>query len=479
MKRTIEKVSDTRVKAIVEVDKDAWKGAQDKAFAKVSAKVSIPGFRPGKAPKALLAQKVNPETVWNEAIESLLNPIYSEILSEEKIVPGYRPGVNVTKLSDDVLELVFEIVLAPTCELGKHTGLKARQSAPSVTPEEIDEAVKKRLEGSAELVLSEGPAALGDTVTIDFEGFLPDEEGKLTPFDGGKAENYALELGSHQFIPGFEEAIVGLKSEEKKKIDVTFPENYVKELAGKAAVFNVTVHEIKRKVIPNLDDEAVKGLSIDGVSTVEELKAHERDSLLAKKLSDSENAFYDALVAEIVEGSVFHIDGVIIHEEAHRSIDSVTKQIEQNGLTLEQYLEIVGQTPESFHALQEAEAEKAIKRALALDAIAVAEKLAVTDEDVDKEIKRMAAEYKIEEPRVRQILGEDLSGLKSNLERRAVREWILTHGASKEGKPAEAKPAEPKAKAPSKGTPKAKGDAKPAAPKKKPAPKKKADPKAE
>lgn len=425
MKHVVTKVTPSQVKVAVSVDKDLWKGAQDKAFNKVSAKVSVPGFRPGKAPKNLLKDRVNPEAVWNEAIDSLLNPVYMDVLKEEKIVPALRPEVGITKLSDDELEIVYQIILIPEVTLGTYKGLSIKQEAPSVSEKEVDEAIEKLLKGNAELVLSDKAAKMGDTLTIDFEGFLPDENGALKPFEGGKAANYSLELGSKQFIPGFEEELVGLKSEEKKSFKIKFPDNYVKELAGKEATFNVTVHEIKEKVIPELNDEAVKELEIKDVSDVASLKEYEKKTILENKLKDSQNKFYNDLVAEIVKNSTFVIDPSIIANEAKSMADSMKKQIEQNGLTYEQYLEITGSKEEDLLKTYQAEAEKNIKSFLVTNKIAEEEKITVSDADADAEIVKMAAEYKMEADKVRSILAKQMDDFKANLLTRRIREWIL------------------------------------------------------
>ena len=210
MQHTIEKISESQEKLVVEVDAKVWKDAQAKAFQKVAAKVSIPGFRPGKAPKEMVEKAINQEAVYNEAVEQVLTPVYSEVLQEEKIVPFFRPSVNVTKMSPDALELVYTVVLFPSAKLGDYKGLKAEKVAPSVTDAEIADSINKLLQGNASLALVEREAKLGDTVVLDFDGYLPDEKGALKAFEGGKADNYALELGSHQFVPGFEEGVVGM-----------------------------------------------------------------------------------------------------------------------------------------------------------------------------------------------------------------------------------------------------------------------------
>ena len=218
MKRTIKKINDSKIELTVEVDKDLWKAAQNRAFEKVSSKVTVKGFRQGKAPKEMLRQYTNPEAVWNEAIEEVLNPVFAQAIGEEKLEPFFRPSVNITKLSPDELTIAYTFVTTPTATLGEYKGLKAKKEAPSVTDKEIEDSINNRLKGNAELVLVDRPAKKGDTVVFDFLGKTANDKGDMVPFDGGAANNYSLELGSNQFVPGFEDALVGVKSGDKKTI---------------------------------------------------------------------------------------------------------------------------------------------------------------------------------------------------------------------------------------------------------------------
>ena len=458
MKHTIEQITPSRVKVTVDLEKEVWVEAQEKAFNKVSAKVSVPGFRPGKAPKNLLKERVNQEAVYNEAIDSVLNPTFAELIKETKVRPFFRPEVAVTKLSDTELQLAYTIITVPSAKLGTYKGLKAERPADVVTDAEVEAAVARRFESNAELVLVEREAKMGDTVTIDFNGFLPDEKGNLKPFEGGKADNYSLVLGSHSFIPGFEEEVAGMKKDETKSFKVTFPTNYVKELAGKDAQFTVTLHEVKEKKIPAADDAAVKELGIKEVSTIAELKEFEKKRLLEAKVRDSEERFYNAIIGQIVEGSTFVLDQDIIANEAAQSENNLKKQIEQNGLTFEQYLEITGGKIEDLRATFMKQAEASLKGYIVLNAIGEAEDLFIKDADVDAEVKAMAEQYKMKEEEIRGFINRDLDGFKNNLFQKKVRAWILANSSSASAKKAAAKkeeaPAEKKA-APKKAAPKA------------------------
>jgi trigger factor len=426
MKHTVEKVSPSQVKLAVSVDQPVWKAAQEKAFNKVAAKVSVPGFRPGKAPKELVKEKVNPEAVYNEALEEVMTPVYSQVITEEKITPFFRPSVNVTKLSPDELEIVYTVTLFPSAKLGEYKGLKATKEAPSVTDAEVADAITKLLQGNASLAVVDRAAKMGDTVVLDFDGYLPDEKGALKPFEGGKADNYSLELGSHQFVPGFEEAVVGLKSGEKKDIKVTFPANYVKDLAGKEATFKITIHEIKEKQIPALNDEAAKDLAIKDVDTVEKLKAHEKETLLADKVSKAEEKYYADIMAQIVKGTTYVIDDEIIVNEAANMEENLKKQVEQQGLTFEQYLEITGSKEDDLKKTYHEQAEKNIKEFLATEEIAKAEKILVEDKDVDAEIKKIADQYKMKEEEVRNILAKNMDQWKENLRQKKIHDFVIS-----------------------------------------------------
>lgn len=427
MKHEIEKLNDSEVKITVDVDKDRWVDAQEKAFDKVSSTVSVPGFRPGKAPKALLKERVNQEAVFNEAIEKILTPVYTEVLVEEKISPFYRPGVEITKLSDTELQVVFSVILAPEATLGQYKGLDIPMEAPSVKDDEVEHSIEHLLEDNAELVLVDREAKLGDTLTLDFDGYLTNEKGELEPFDGGKADNYSLTLGSGQFVPGFEDALVGAKVDEPKDIKVTFPENYVKELAGKEATFKCLIHEIKEKVLPELNDESVKEMGIKDVETVEQLRTHQKEELLKKKLGEAQSAHYNALLDKIVEGSSFQIAHEIIHSEAHAMQDNLEKQITQNGLTFEQYLEITGSDKDTLFAQFEQQAEKNIKVTLCLGKIAAEEKLDVTDEDLDKEAERLSQQYSMPLEEVKKVMDPHRDEWRRNLLDTKIHDFLLAN----------------------------------------------------
>ena len=426
MKRTIKNIGESKVELTVEVDKDLWKSAQERAFEKVSSKVTVKGFRPGKAPKAMLRQFTSQEAVFNEAVEEVLSPVFAQAVTEEKLEPFFRPNVSIAKLTFDELVIVYTFVTTPKVTLGEYKGLSAKKEAPAVTDKEIEDSINNRLKGNAELVLVDRAAKMGDTVTFDFLGKTANEKGDMVPFDGGAANNYSLELGSNQFVPGFEEGLVGVKAGEKKTIEITFPENYVKELAGKKAIFDCTIHEVKEKQIPALSDEAVKELDIKDVNTIDELKEFEKKRILEGKVRTAENDYYNAIIKQIVDGAKFEIADEVILNEAAALENQFKKQIEANGLTFEQYLQITGAKEEDLKKNNHEEAEKNIKGFLALNEIAKAEKITVTDDDLKAEADNRAKDYGMKAEDILKYMNQDKERWLNMIRDQKIRAFILS-----------------------------------------------------
>lgn len=420
MKHTIKKLEESRIEATVEVDPTLWKGAQQKGFEKVAATVSVPGFRPGKAPAEMLKGKVDQSKVLDEAINEILPAVYSELITTENLKPFLRPDVGVEKISDTELTLKFTITLVPEVELGKYKDLHAEKEAPSVKAEEVEEAIKGRLAQAANLIVVEREAKLGDTVVLDFEGFV---DGKA--FDGGKAENYSLELGSHSFVPGFEEALVGVKSGDKKDVEVTFPKEYVAELAGKTATFKCVIHEVKEKQIPELNDEAVKDMGLKDVETVKALQDFEQKRILDDKVSKAETAYFQAILAQIRDAAKVTIAKSIIDNEAASIEENLKKQIEQQGLTFEQYLQITGTKLEDLQKKNREEAELNLKSYLCLEQIASLEKIDVDDKEVDFEIEKIAKQYNMKVEEVKNVLEKNLGRFKEDIRQRKIHDFIM------------------------------------------------------
>ena len=422
MKHTVKETAKSQVSVTVNYDGKEWEDAKAKAFKKIASKVSIPGFRPGKAPEGMLRAHVDPNKVIETALQDCVSLAYGYALRESKLHPYGQPSVEVTKVEDNGVEYVFHLTLVPEIKLGTYKGLHAEREVASVTEEEVAEEINRLLANNADLVVVEREAKLGDTVVLDFEGFIDGE-----PFEGGKAENYALELGSNSFIPGFEDALVGLKAEEEKDVNVTFPEQYVAELAGKPATFKCKIHEVKEKKIPTLDDEAVKDLAIKDVETVDALKEHEKAELLKKKQDNIERAHYEAIVKQIVDASEAIIADSIIAEEAAHSEENTKRQVESNGLTFQQYLEITGQTEEQLKENLRKTTEENLKTYLVLDQISIEEHLLVDDAELDHEFAKMAEQYKMKIEDVKAAFSNNLEGFRDQLRQKKLQDFLLAN----------------------------------------------------
>lgn len=422
MKRTVNRLENSQVELILSFEGEEWKDANKKAFDKLAKEVEVPGFRKGHAPENLVRQKIDHARVINDAIDMLLQPAYETALDEEKIMPFARPNLEITKVTDDEMEAKISIIVAPEVELGQYKGLHVEKTAVEVTPEEIDAEIAKLASDNAELITKTGEADLGDTVVIDFVGYV---DGKA--FDGGAANNYSLELGSNSFIPGFEDQIVGMKENEEKDIQVKFPENYVPELKGKDATFHIVLHEVKEKKVPAIDADFVSELAYDGVETVDQLKTKVENDIRARKEQDAKNAYYEALVKLIRDGSKITIHPQIIHDEVEAMKENFANQVQQNGLTLEQYYQITGQTPEDVESKMAVDAEINIRSVLALEKIAEVENLRVTQEEVDFELAKIAQQYSMELEKVKEILKPQMSSFARDIQNRKISEFLLAN----------------------------------------------------
>ena len=339
MERKVTKLESCHVQVEVVVDKENWKQAQDKAFKKLASNLTVDGFRKGKVPEAIARKHIDQMKLINEAINVVLPIAYQEVLTEEKIAPFAQPSVDVIKVSDEELELKFVIVTAPEVKLGTYKGLEIGKKEAKVTAKEVDEAIDSLRLQNASLVLKESESALGDTVVFDFVGTVDG-----VAFEGGSAQNYSLELGSNTFIPGFEDQLVGVKAGDHKDVNVTFPEQYTPELAGKAAVFACDVHEVKEKKMPELNDEFVKELGIKDVETVEALKENKKAELLERKSRDLRLEYLRKLYDEIAKSATIEIPDEMVQDQAESNKKDMEQRMAQSGLTLEQYLKFAGQS---------------------------------------------------------------------------------------------------------------------------------------
>ena len=411
MERKVTKLEHCHTEVLVNVDKDLWKKAQDKAFKKLAENVTIDGFRKGKAPIAMVKSHIDQGRMFNEAINEVLNPVYQDILANEDIQPMARPSFEVTKLSDEELEMKVIIVTRPEAELGKYTGHKIGKAEASVTEEELEASIVELRKQNATIAPKEGQAENGDIVVIDFEGSVDG-----VPFEGGKAENHELELGSHSFIAGFEEQLVGASAGIEVDVNVKFPDNYgPEEIAGKDAVFHVKVNEVKQKILPELDDEFVKELNMPNVETVAQLKDSRRDQLLKSKENANKRQYLDKLLEEIKKDSKFDIPEEILEEETENRKKDLEARLQQSGLNIEQYLVLTRTNEEDLNKQLKEEAQKGLESFLVLDTVGQKEKIEITDEEVEFELAKMADQYQMSIDQIKQALGQQINQFRNNL----------------------------------------------------------------
>lgn len=422
MKRTVNRLENSQVELILHFDGEEWKSALKKAYDKLASDVEVPGFRKGHAPDNLVKAKIDQARVMNDAIDLVLQPAYEKSLDEENLMPFARPTLSITKISDSEMEAKIDIIVAPSVELGEYKGLHIEKKKVRVTKKEIDEEINKLAKNNAELVTKEGKAALGDTVVIDFTGYVDG-----AAFEGGAAQNYSLELGSGSFIPGFEDQLVGLETGTETDINVKFPENYVPELKGKDATFHIVLHEIKEKKVPAIDEDFVKELGYEGVETVDALKEKVKADLAASKEQAALNEYYEALVKLIRDGSKVSLHPQIIADEVEAMKENFAAQVQQNGLTLEQYYQITGQKPEDVEEKMRADAEVNIRSIVCLQEIARVENLVVTDEEVEFELAKIAQQYSMELEKVKEILSKQMGQFRRDIENKKISDFLLAN----------------------------------------------------
>lgn len=422
MERKVTKLEHSHTEVLVTVDEQAWKAAQDKAFKKLAANVQVDGFRKGKAPANLVKGKIDPMKVMDEAINSLLPTLYSDLIREEKLEPVARPQVDVTKLSDTELEVKFVIVTAPEVKLGKYKDLEIGKAEVSVSEEEVKKAIDDLLKNSASLVTKEDVAKEGDTVVMDFVGTIDGEK-----FDGGSAQNHELELGSHQFIPGFEEQLVGHKAGEHVDVNVKFPENYVEELKGKEAVFACDIHEVKEKKLPELNEEFIKELAMPGVENLEQLQAAKKDELLKQKEGQARREYIAKLFEAIAKDSNIDLPDEIVESQVESRKSDLEKRMQQSGLNLESYLQILGQKEEDFLEQLRKDSRRDITNYFISEEVGKAEKIEVTDADLEFEYAKIAEQYKMKVEDVKKALSAQEGEFRNNLRMQRIEDFLFTN----------------------------------------------------
>ena len=381
--------------------KEDWEKAKDQAFKKISPKYKVDGFRKGKAPRNIFERNF-PGQIVMEAADILIDQEYKRILTEGKILPILEPKIDVVKVNDDELEVNFSFILEPSVTLGEYKNLGVKKETVKVSKEEVQQKIDELLKNYTELVIKEeGAVENGDVAVIDFEGF---KDG--VAFDGGKGENYSLEIGSHSFIPGFEEGIIGMKKGEEKDLTLTFPEEYQEEsLAGKEVVFKVKVNEIKTKEVPELDKDFFEDLGMEDVKSKEDLEKKMKEEIKAQKEEEAEKKYVDALLEKAVSNMTIELDEEIIEAEAEAMYNDFMNHMSAQGITEELYLKYAGTTKEDIVDHMKKEAETRLKNSYLLNAIIREEQIEADEKEALDQIKDLAQKYNMTEEDVKSSLG--------------------------------------------------------------------------
>lgn len=397
------------MKNVVNIEKEytgeVWQKALDKAFNKAKKHADIPGFRKGNVPKEIYLNKYGIESLYNDAVDEILATEYNNVIEDSKVTPVVRPSVDIKSIDADKLVLAYVIITAPEVELGEYKNLGIKKDKITVTAKEVDEEIKHLASHLAELVVKEnGKVENGNVVILDFKGFVDGKE-----FEGGSATNYQLEVGSHTFIPGFEEGLIGMSSGEEKDLNLKFPENYVEHLKGKDVVFKVKINIIKERVLPELNKDFYEDLGYKDITTEEEFKAKVKENLQNRKKNDVENKYVNECLDKAVANMKVEVNPEIIDEEIHRMIHEIENNMKMQGITLEQYMSYTGITHDVLHKELENDATKKVKERLLLEKVAEVENINPTDEEVNNRTKEMAKHYGIsEEELLKEIGGKDV-----------------------------------------------------------------------
>ncbi|MFI2858144.1 trigger factor [Paenibacillus sp. JSM ZJ436] len=432
MKATWEKIEKNLGVLDVEVEADRVAAALDKAFNKVSKKANVPGFRKGKVPRPIFEARYGVESLYQDAIDILLPEVYGEAVEQADIFPVDRPEIDIEQFSKgQSFKFKARVIVKPEVKLGDYKGIEVAAVPVEVTEDELNEELKRMQERHAELaVLEEGQAESGDIAVIDFDGSVDG-----VPFEGGQAERYSLELGSNSFIPGFEEQVIGMATGDFKDVEVTFPEEYhAEELAGKVAVFKVKVHEIKRKQLPELDDEFAKDVS--EFDTLEEYQADLKSQLMKRKEQDAQGVRENEAVEKASANAEIEIPEAMIQSEVQNMMRDFDNRLRQQGMNLDMFLSFSGQSKSDLEGQMKDDAEKRVRNNLVLEQIAKEENLEVSEEEINEELGNMAETYKRPVEEIRSILSANgsLDNLREELVLRKTIDFLIEN--SVEGPPA-------------------------------------------
>ena len=402
----------------VKIEGKEWSDILDKVFNKKRKEVKIDGFRKGSVPKEVYMKKVGIESLYMDAVDAAVGSAYKKALSDNKLLPVIEPKIDVSNISKDEVVFKFTIVTKPDIKLGDYKNLDVKKQSAKISKKEIEDKIKNLQSKYAEIVEKEkGTAEEGNTAIIDFIGYVDGKE-----LEGGKGENYPLELGSNTFIPGFEENVKGMKINEEKSIDLKFSENYTEDLKNKDVTFKVTLKGLKERVYPEINEEFFMDLGYDDVKTKEELEAKIKEDLTAQKEKELDNKYTDECLEKAANNMTIDLNEEIVDDEVHHMIHQFEDQLKMQGLNLDQYMQFSGVTHEDLHKQMEGEATKRVKYRYLLEAVIDAEKIEVTDEEAKEEEHNIAKEYNMTIDEVEKQI--DLEMIKYDLKMRKAMDII-------------------------------------------------------
>ena len=405
--KSCEKLEKSRVALTIETSAEEFEAAVNKAYLKMRGKINVPGFRPGKAPRKMIERMYGAEVFFEEAINNAFPEAYEAAVKEQELdVVGY-PEVELESCGKDGVVFKCTVAVYPEVTLGQYKGLEAPKAEVNVTDEDVDNRLNEMADRNSRLVSVEREIQKGDTADIDFEGF---DNG--VPFDGGKGENFDLEIGSGSFVPGFEEQLIGMKVGEEKDIDITFPKDYTPELAGKPVVFHVKVNEVKVKELPAIDDEFAKDVS--EFDTLKELKADLKKKITEDRKTAAQHAFEDALMQKVADGIEADIPEDMVVLQSQKMMENFKQQLAAQGIPFDQYVKMTGMDEDAIQKQSMEPALKQVRMDLAVAAIVKAENLEASDEEVENEMKNIAEKY-----------GMDLESIKKYLPAADVKEQVI------------------------------------------------------
>ena len=418
MKINNKKLENAIVEVTVAFDKEEWKESQKKALNKLSRKVKIDGFRQGKAPIAVVKARIGKGKILEEATDMILQANFAKALEEAKVEPIAQPALSVDKIDEEELQVKILVPVEPEVELGEYKGLEIKKTRVTVTKKEIEEQLANYQSQFAELSVKEGgKVAKGDTAVIDFEGFIDG-----VAFEGGSGENYPLEIGSGSFVPGFEDQLIGMGVDKEQEITIKFPDDYgAVDLAGKEATFKVTVHEIKEKHLPEIDDELAKDVNIDGVETLDQLKDHIKANIKARKENENEQKFMNDIYQTLIKNSKIENSEALIKQEQQMILKEIEQNLQSQGLNFDIYKQFTGKDIPDILEDIKPQAEERFKINAIIKAIIKEEKLVASDEELEAELQSIADYYKKELDEVKNIFKGNMSRVENdNLTRKAI-----------------------------------------------------------